>query len=353
MRVTQANPRRLARALVREVPDLRASVSGGTIILVGSQDAIDKAKTLAQQLDAPAFGSKYTQVYHLRNVDAASVADLIGRSFPNVKITVDKDLNAISVFGTVSEQQRIESAINQLDAAPGSGQSGAAGSAAYGDGNIDVVQLNDAMPRQNGSPSTSAQDIANAVQQALSGMASDLHITVPANSSQIVLAGSPQSIRLAEDLIHKLDAPQPLVVLDTEVLEVDYNAARNIGLQLPGATISSTWQEIQPTPDPLTGQPGRIGRLQAFTRTPITFTAELNLLVQKGNARVLADPRVTTISGHTATIRAGDTIAILTQTGGGVGTPVTQQLQTFQTGVTLDITPHSRALGMRLRLLRP
>ena len=35
---------------------------------------------------------------------------------------------------------------------------------------------------------------------------------------------------------------------------------------------------------------------------------------------MLADPRITTISGRTATIRAGDNIAILTTTGGG--TPV-------------------------------
>lgn len=351
VQVTQANPRTLARALVKDIPDLRASVSGGTIILVGSDETIQRAKTLAQQLDAPAFGSKYTQVYRLHNVDATSVANLIRRSYRNVKIAVDKALNAISVFGTVSEQQRIANAIAQLDATQSSEQN--AGGAAYGDGNIAVVDLQDAMPGQNGSPSTTAQDIATAVQQALAGMAPDLHITVPANSSQIVLAGSPQSIRLAKDLISKLDQPQPLVVLDTEVLEVDENIARNIGLELPGATISSTFQEIQPTPNPITGQPGKIGRLQGLTRTPIEFTAELNTLIQQGNARVLADPRVTTISGHTATIRAGDTIAIITQTGGGVGTPVTQQLQTFQTGVTLDITPQVGPGGNVIVALHP
>ena len=351
--VMQTNPRALARALVHEVPDLRASVSGGTVILVGSQDAIEKAKALAQQLDEPPFGSRYTQVYRLHNIDAASVADLIQRSYPHVKVTVDKDLNAISVLGTAGDQDRIAAAIAQLDAAQGSGGQASGGAAAYGDGNVDVVQLQDAMPGQNGAPSTSAQDIASAVQQALSGMAPDLHLTVPANSSEIILAGSPQSIRLAKDLISRLDGPQPLVVLDTEVLEVDENVARNIGLELPNAVISSTWSEMQPTPDPNTGQPGHIGRFQGLTRTPIQFTAELNLLVQKGNARVLADPRVTTISGHTATIRAGDTIAILTQTGGGVGTPVTQQLQTFQTGVTLDITPQVGPAGNVVVALHP
>jgi len=337
IKVEMAQPRDVARALAHQIPGLRASVSGSAVILVGSADDIAKAKTLAQAMDAPPFGAKYTQVYRLHNVDAQSVADLISRSYPNLKVTVDKDLNAISILATAGQHEQIAQAINQLDAAP-SASGGGGGAPAYGDGNIDVVDLTSAMPGTNGAQSTTASDVANAVQQALGQMAPDLHITVPANSTEIVLAGSPQSIRLAKELIGRLDRARPLVILDTEVLEVDENVARNLGLSLPGAVLSTTFGEIAPTPDP-NGLPGKIMRLQGFTRTPLQFTAALNLLIQNGNARVLADPRVTTVSGNTASIRAGDSIAILTQTGGGVGTPVTQQLQTFNTGVTLDITP--------------
>ena len=65
----------------------------------------------------------------------------------------------------------------------------------------------------------------------------------------------------------------------------------------------------------------------------------MNLAVQRGTAKVLANPRITTISGRTATIRAGDNITVLTTAGGSAGTVATTQLQTFQTGVSLDITP--------------
>lgn len=353
LKVTFANPRILARALSSEIPHLRASVSGSTIIVAGSTDDIQRAKLLAQTMDAPPFGSKYTQIYRIQNIDAKSVGDLIRHSYSGVTVTVDRDLNALSVFGTAAEQDRIAAAIAQLDAAQGVGQSTPSGGAPYGDSNIDVIDLESAMPGQSGSPSTSAQDIANAVQQALNSMAPDLRITVPANTSEIVLAGNPMSIRLAKDLIDRLDRPQPLVVLDTEVLEVDENAARNVGLQFPGASLQSVFQEIQPTPNPFTGQQGRLIGLQPLTRTALQFSAELNFLVTHGNARVLADPRVTTISGHTATIRAGDTINILTQTAGGVGTPVTQQLQTFNTGVTLDITPQVGPSGNVTVALHP
>lgn len=325
-----------------------------TIIVAGSADDIQHAKTLAQSLDTPPFGSRYTQIYRLRSIDAQSAGDLIQRSYPDVRVSVDGDVNAISVFATAAEQDRIASAISQFDATQASGPQGAAsGAADYGDGNMAVIDLDSAMPGQSGSASTSAQDIANAVQQALQSMAPDLRITVPANTSEIVLAGNPMSIRLATELIHRLDRAQPLVVLDTEVLELDENAARNIGLQFPGASVQSIFEEIQPTPNPFTGQSGRLIGLQPLTRTALQFSAELNFLITHGNARVLADPRVTTISGHTATIRAGDTINILTQTAGGVGTPVTQQLQTFNTGVTLDITPQVGPSGNVTVALHP
>ncbi len=352
VKVSFANPRAVARALVRQIPHLRANVSGSSIILAGSVDDIQKAKTITQSIDAPPFGSRYTQVYRLHNVDATSVGNLVAKSYPSVKVTIDKDLNAIAAFATAAEHERISAAINQLDAMQTPGQAGT-GAPVYGDRNVDVVELDSAMPGQSGSASSSAQDIANAVQQALQSMAPDLHITVPTNTSEIILAGNPMSMRLARELITRLDHPQPLVVLDTEVLEVDENAARNIGLQFPGATLQAVFQEIQPTPNPFTGQQGRLIGLQPITRTALQFTAELNLLITHGDARVLADPRVTTISGHTATIRAGDTINILTQTAGGVGTPVTQQLQAFNTGVTLDITPQVGPSGKVTVALHP
>jgi len=68
---------------------------------------------------------------------------------------------------------------------------------------------------------------------------------------------------------------------------------------------------------------------------------------------VLANPRITTISGRTASIRAGDTISIQTTAGGGAGTVATTQLQTFQTGVTLDITPIVNAGDFISVLLHP
>jgi type II secretory pathway component GspD/PulD (secretin) len=333
--VTRRAPLEVARALASQVAGLRASVSGSAVVLSGPPDAVARGKALVAQLDLPSFGERYTQVYRIRSLDAGSVADLLRRSFHDIEITVDTSLNAIAVSATAAQHQRIADAIGQLDPPAGSSQTGIGGAAgAAGGGTTDIISLKSFVPGQSqGGP-----DAVASLTQALQIVAPDVHIVQLPTPGQIALIGPPSSVRIAHEFIDKVDVVAPLVVLDTEVLEVDESVAKNLGLQLGTAVVSSTFTEVQPPPNP-DGTQGRIGRLQALTRTPISFTAQLNLLVQNGKGRVLADPRITTLSGRTASIRAGDTISILTTTAGNAGTIATTQVQSFQTGVTLDITP--------------
>jgi len=331
VRVTLRAPRDVARALAAEVPGVHASVSGSVVVLSGTPEAVSRGKTLIAQLDLPTFGERYTQVYHIRSLDAGSVADLLRRSFRDLEVTVDPALNALSVAGTAAQQQRIVDAIAQLDPLPGAqvGQ----GASVSSDGSTDVVTLKSFIPGQT----QGGVDAVAALTQALQVVASDVRVVQLPTPGQIALLGPPGSIRRAREFIDKVDVVPALVVLDTEILEVDENVAKNLGLQLGTAAISTTFTEMQP-PLNANGTQPQIGRLQAFSRTPISFTAQLNLLVQNGQGRVLADPRITTVSGRTASIRAGDTISILTTTAGNAGTIATTQVQSFQTGVTLDIT---------------
>jgi type II secretory pathway component GspD/PulD (secretin) len=345
VRVTRAAPRDVALAIAHQFRAVRASVAGQSVLLGGPPDDVAKAKALVALIDQPQSGVRYTQVYRLRYVDARSVGDLIARSFRDAQVSTDAALNALSVIATTAQHQRISDALAQLDTSS-TAATGAAGppvqqpgsSVDVAAGGIEVIALKAAAPGLNGAPSSSASDIATTVTSALQGQVPDLRITVPPNSTQLVLTGSPYAIRLAKNLIDQLDVEQKLVVLDTEILEVDESAAKNLGLSFSSPVVSSTFGEVAPV-SPDGGTPPPFLKFQPLGRTPLSFGLSLNLLIQTGKGRVLADPRITTISGRTATIRAGDNIAILTTTGGGTGTVATTQLQTFQTGVTLDITP--------------
>ena len=341
VRVSQRRPQDVARAVTAQVPRVRTAVSGTSITLTGSPDDVARAKALIAQLDLPPYGMRYVQIYRIHNVDAKSVATLIQRSFPNVAVTVDADLNAISVTANAGEQQRIGDGIAALDGTGPNAQNPAAPGGGGVPSSHEVIQLKSIVPggTGQGAASTTPQDIGAAVQAALQGSFPDLRVTVPNGTQQLILTGSPQSIRAGRELIAELDVVPQSVVLDTEILELDENSSRNLGLQLGNnGAISTTFTEVPPSADANGNVPRLIG-IAPFTRTPIQFSATLNLLISNGKARVLADPRITTLSGRTATIRAGDTLSILTTTGGGAGTVPTQQLQSFQTGVTLDITP--------------
>lgn len=185
------------------------------MVLSGQPDDVAKAKALIALIDLPAPDTRYTQVYRIRYVDAQSVADLIGRSFPDVQVTVDKELNALSVAATTTEQQRIADAINQLDTTAGGqmeqplagGPSvqvpGTTSTTSTGPGGatMQIVTLKSGIPGANGGTSTTAADIATAVTQFRQPMAPDLHITVPSDSNQLMVSGSPYTLRLARQLI--------------------------------------------------------------------------------------------------------------------------------------------------------
>jgi type II secretory pathway component GspD/PulD (secretin) len=343
VRITQRNVKQVARAVAAEAPTVRVAISGSEVLLSGPPDQVDHAKQLIAELDVPQLGTQYTQVYRLKYIDASSVSELFQRSFPNLPLAVDTDLNAITVTSNLTVQRRIADAVSQLDVpppgAPGGGENG--GPASSG---IEVVELRAAVPGLQGGTSTTATDIASTVTQALQGSAGDLHIVVPPNSTELVLSGSPYSIKLAKELIAKLDRPQTMVAMDTEVLEVDEGTIKQLGLQFPTAAVSTTFTEVPPVYPPGNTNPGagvQIPYLNFFPliRSPISFTAELSFLLANNKARILEDPRITTVSGRTASLHAGETVNILTTTGGGTGTVATTQVQSFQTGVTLDITP--------------
>jgi type II secretory pathway component GspD/PulD (secretin) len=339
VKLTQARPADVARAVARTFPRTKVGVAGAAIVLRGAPDDVARAKALIAQLDVPTYDALVSQVYRLRTIDAGSVGNLIARTYPNARVTVDKDLNALSVTAPSGEQARIADAIARLDgplqqSGYGPGLPGAQ-SASSGT-NFEIVTLRSAIPTQG--QGGGGGELTSPIIQALQQLVPGVRASALSTPGQIALIGDPVSLRIAKDFLAKTDVLPPLVVLDTEVLEIDESVARNIGLLLSQPVISTTFSEVPPVPDPTTGQSRLIG-LSAVTRTPLSLGAQLNLQIQRGTARVLADPRITTLSGRTATIRAGDTISILTTVGGGVGTYTTTQLQNFQTGVTLDITP--------------
>ncbi len=132
------------------------------------------------------------------------------RSFREADISLDAALNAVAVTATLAQQQRIADAIAQLDASPGAQTPTGVQNGAMGNGSPEVVTPDGRV----------------------------LQLPTP---GQIALVGPPASMRTARGFLDKVDVVAPLVVLDTEVLELDESVAKNLG---PAARNGSDYQHV-------------------------------------------------------------------------------------------------------------
>ena len=324
----------VARAIGPAFPKVRFSTTGYTLVISGGADDVARAKVIAQAADLAPASQSTSQLYKIRYALASDIAGVLRKTFRYANITDDAPTNTVVVQATEALQAQIAAAIVSLDTAPQIG--GGGGSVATA-----VVQLQNAVPAIGTGGSTTANDIANSLTLVLGPSYPDLRVTVPGNTTLLAISGSAATIHAARELLAQIDVPATQVTLDTAVYEVSETAARDIGLQIPGAVLSSTIGE-----NSINAVNGQLPfRLQGLGRTPLNFQAQINFLISNGNARVLANPRVTTISGRTATIRAGDNIPFVQNVSGGITGVVTQSVLTFTTGVTLDITPIANPNG--------
>jgi general secretion pathway protein D len=142
--------------------------------------------------------------------------------------------------------------------------------------------------------------------------------------------------------IATIDIPVDSVLLDTEVLELDENAAKNVGIDFaPGGNqlVASGSLTI---PSNSTSNIGGV----ATTPSTVSLAAQLYAEIDKGNGRILSRPRILAESGQQASILTGDAIPIITSvvvTGSSALT--SQQVNYVNVGVNLQIAPRVSSDG--------
>ncbi len=164
-------------------------------------------------------------------------------------------------------------------------------------------------------------------------------ITLSKEINTLILVGAAQDLDKAMAILEKLDVPQPQVLLEAKVIEINDDYLRQLGLDWPDS-ITTTVQETQNAyqlgsatvtdgEEPL--------RIQKLVREALQFDVTLQMLEQKNKAKVLSSPRVTTINNKEAQIFIGDKIpyTITTVTGGAAATEV----RFVEPGIRLRITP--------------
>jgi general secretion pathway protein D len=171
--------------------------------------------------------------------------------------------------------------------------------------------------------------------QGVSGQGAQMvgpHVAIDRRLNAVVLAGTADYIDDARKLIQTLDVPTPSVVLEAALVELTESASHALGLDAsPNGTIVT-----------VTSTAATQNRLASTA----SFQAALYAQISTGNGRILAQPRVATMSGVAASILTGDSIPVFTTIAYPGGGTITQtQLQYVNVGVSLQIQPRVSSDG--------
>lgn len=197
-------------------------------------------------------------------------------------------------------------------------------------------------------------------------------VEVDSRSNTLIITDVRENIDAVRQLVILLDQPEPQVEIEARIVIANRNFSRDLGFQLSAVVIGSGGKggilstlpgegnntNPVPVPDGSTfefPQPGgNLGAGQVANTilgltTGVFGTARINALLtageQKGQAKIIATPRVTTLNNRKAEIESGAQIPVVTvQDAGDTGNRVFTT--TFvSVPLRLEVTPQITDLG--------
>jgi len=163
-------------------------------------------------------------------------------------------------------------------------------------------------------------------------------VSVAGDMNSIVVMGQPEDILAVEKALKQIDVPQPQVILEAKIVEVNKDALEELGVDWSDS-VSLNYQESgRPVEfENIEDSPDSVLKIFQFSRSPIEFSTMIKMLETQNKAKVLSNPKITTMNNKEAEIFVGDRIpyTITTVTGGVASTEVRFE----EPGIRLIITP--------------
>lgn len=191
-------------------------------------------------------------------------------------------------------------------------------------------------------------------------------IEVDGRSNTLIITDVAQNISAVKQLVAYLDQPEPQVEIEARIVVASRNFSRDIGVQLgailngpraggvggtlPGATSQLTPPVGTPIPSVSNDLYSKIANTAIGLTTGIFGTAQISALIsageQKGQAKVIATPRVTALNNRPAEIKSGTKIPVTTiQPGASSGGAVIATTTYLDVPLRLAITPQINDIG--------
>jgi type II secretory pathway component GspD/PulD (secretin) len=318
-----AKPLDISPVLASLYPDMKTTPtggeSGGSIALQGSEADVQAATKALARMDRAPEGQDPSdlvfRVYLLKYVSGPEIVDFLKKAMPEVQAITGPE-----------QYQTPRPQFSPLSASLGGGASALLSGGGSGGG-------------EGGGAGGASGGAAGQQGGATGGIGGTGTIRKPGDKAKaIVLRGPQLLVEQAYELISKLDVKPIQVMIECRVMETSPSFAENLGLDW-NLTNTQTVTE---------GAPGASGiGFGTFTRTtPLSFSATLNATITKGEAKILADPKVQASDNSDAFIFVGDTVQVAVTSVGALGaqtvTPLAFPILTIRPRVSPDgtITMH-------------
>lgn len=164
-----------------------------------------------------------------------------------------------------------------------------------------------------------------------------------ARRNMLVITETEDRMTRVSQVIAELDKKPKQIRLETEIIEVNENGERKLGLELSDqaglAQIPTTFFEATNPNFRVEGAMESF-KLGQFVRDPLDFRVTLHHLIEDGDARVLAKPNIMAIDGTQSIYFAGQEIPYISTPAQSQGTTFTPAQVEFKTvGITLNFKP--------------
>ncbi len=158
-------------------------------------------------------------------------------------------------------------------------------------------------------------------------------------TNSLIVTAIPEIINKIKEHIDKIDQPPPQVMIEALITEVSSIGSKKLGIDwqvdLSEEKESSSIHSGSIGLETLTGTINYMNTGRAIQRVITT----LKLLVEKGEAKIKANPKIIALNGETADIHIGKEQYYILQAPAG-STYTYSRFESIETGITLKITPY-------------
>lgn len=318
-KLVSQNKKDQARAIAREVllenPAQSSALALQKELDVKREEMRHEPPNLKPPFDKPV-------TLELRDANIKMVFEALSRA-TGINFILDKDIKPDTKATVFIKKARIEDAIEMVLATNGLQKKALSETSALVFPNTQqkLKDYQDLMIRSFYLTNGSAKQVATLIKT----MLKTKDVFVDERLNMLVMRDTPEVIRIAEKLVAGNDLPDPEVMLEIEVLEINRNRLQELGFEYPSrfAVEADTLRELKNITSDTIGVEGDLA---------------INLRKTLGDVNLLSNPRIRVRNNEKAKVLVGDKVPIITTTStANVG--VSSSVQYLDVGLKLDVEP--------------